>query len=230
MVNDSWSLLYLSYFILYFQWLFFGDIQHVQKQCSETPRYKEILVLLVIIVLRSKSTASSDVQSGWIGSGVAHAILCMFWCTFFRKLTVNCNNGNMLILIILWDTLWDNIWDHWHFYKHLVFVASDWCQRFHFTHPLPDHTRYAHPETMKSTSTSPFFPIINHTRSSRCVFHIFSPEKNPWDFHRNSRRALETGLFATGQCPRSHPWRSGDGEMKGRSESDLENFWRMPGK
>ena len=164
----------------------------------------------------------------WKWSGSCDSLHVLVY--FFRKLTVNCNNGNMLILIILWDTLWDNIWDHWHFYKHLVFVASDWCQRFHFTHPLPDHTRYAHPETMKSTSTSPFFPIINHTRSSRCVFHIFSPEKKPWDFHRNSHRALETGLFATGQCPRSHPWRSGDGEMKGRSESDLENFWRMPGK
>lgn len=202
--------------------------------CSETPRYKEILVLLVIIVLRSKSTASSDVQSGWIGSGVAHAILCMFWCTFFRKLTVNCNNGNMFILIILWD----NLWDHWHFYKHLVSVVSGWCQRSHFTHPLPDHTRYAHPETMKSTSTSPFFPIISHTRSSRCVFsHLFHPKKNPGISIGTRIGPLKLGSLQLGSAREAtHDevamvrWRE-DRNLTWKIPGEcLENSWRMPGK
>ena len=167
----------ITLFILFYP-IFSMAIFWRYTTCSETPRYKEILVLLVIIVLRSKSTASSDVQSGWIGSGVAHAILCMFWCTFFRKLTVNCNNGNMFILIILWD----NLWDHWHFYKHLVSVASGWCQRSHFTHPLPDHTRYAHPETMKSTSTSPFSPLSATLGVQDVCFHIFFTRKKTLGF------------------------------------------------
>ena len=198
--------------------------------CSE-PRYHEILKsCFVIIVLRSESTASSDVQSGWIGSGVAHAILCMCWCTFFFGSSpwiamATCSfyemiheiiygiidtSTNILCLLLPIDAKGFILPIHYQIIRDML-IQKLWNPLL-----LPN-----------------FFPIISHTRSSRCVFSIFftsfSPEKKPWDFHRNSHWALETGLFATGQCPRSHPWRSGDGEMKGRSESDLGNSWRMPG-